>query len=243
MIRLVALQNQLTYNSLAATQDESSKSKASGALTQEIIDLLDQKLKTLKQVATLSPMNRWKLDSEKKGLKIHTRDDPDTGCKWVRGETIVNTTPMDLIERALYAEGALEGYDSTSAESKSIERINGYSFSYSLGKKPSRFVAARDTLVCNRWLEENGVIYCIGTSVKHPKCPEREGVVRANVIIWGYILTPLKEDPNKTQMIYILATDAKGNIPKTVVNWFVKEQAEGVAKIRDWIDLNPKKQQ
>ena len=80
---------------------EPIKPQPSGNLTQEIIDIMDLKLKEVKEYASLDPSNGWKLDSDKKGLKVHIRK--DTGSKWVRGETIVNTTPMDLVERVILA--------------------------------------------------------------------------------------------------------------------------------------------
>lgn len=237
--------NQATSNVQSEpTQLPKKLKKPSGVLTQDLIDLLDEKLEKLKEFATLDPKNSWKLDSDKKGIRVHTRDDAETGCRWVRGETIVSTTPIDIVERVLYADKSQTGhnqYDSTTEGNKRIERINGYSFSYSLGKKPGLFISPRDTLVCNHWVEENGVIYCVGTSATHPDCPEREGVIRAHVILWGYILTPLPKDPNFTNVVYVLATDVKGILPKAIVNWFVTEQGFGVGRIRDWIALNPKK--
>lgn len=220
---------------------EATKIEPKGNLTQDKIDKLDNKFKQLKKYHTLDAENGWKLESDKKGLKVYTRDDAETGCKWVRGETIVDTVPQDIIDRVLFSETKEAKYDTTTEESKALENINGIYFHYSLGKKSSMFVAARDTITMTRVIKEGDIIFCIGTSVDHPDMPERSGIVRADIIIWGYVLTPLAEDPTKTNMVYILGTDAKGSVPKTVVNWFISEQAEGVARIRDWIAANPKK--
>ena len=58
-------------------------------------------------------------------------------------------------------------------------------------------ISPRDTVCCLRWVEEGGIINCYGASVKHPKMPEKPDYVRAHIMIWGYVLTPLRTDPNK----------------------------------------------
>lgn len=214
-------------------------SKPSGVLTQDVIDMMDLKLRQVKKYASLDPSNGWQLESDKNGLKIHTRYDNSSGCRWVRGEAVINGTPDD-VERVLYSPTNEADYDDTRAESKTIEEISGYYFHYFRSKRPNFLVSPRDLVTCSRWIKEGETTYCFGASIKHPQMPDRPDLVRAEVLIWGYVLQPLLIDTNKTNVTYILGTDAKGSLPKPIVNLFISKQAYGLLKIRDWIDKHPK---
>lgn len=64
----------------------------------------------------------------------------------------------------------------------------------------------------------------VAYSSDHVDCPTKKKVVRAELFIGGWIMEPHPEDKNKTNSCYLIQVDAKGYIPKMVINATSKTQ-------------------
>ena len=71
-----------------------------------------------------------------------------------------------------------------------------------------------------------------GTSTENSEAVEIKDSVRAHIYTWNWIFAPIKGEPNKNNAIYMIQSDAKGNIPKYISNTFSKDQALSVAGLR-----------
>lgn len=81
----------------------------------------------------------------------------------------------------------------------------------------------------------------VSTSVEHEKLPPIKGVVRASLIIGGWIFTPLSD--NQCNAVYILCQDMKGKIPEFIKNWMAKAFSGVVQYISEFFDKKKKKKQ
>ena len=86
-------------------------------------------------------------------------------------------------------------------------------------------------------LEQNSVLI-VGKSIEHPAFPPRTAYVTAQVHIWGWLLTPVKDDVNKTHALYIMFVDPKGWVPTTIFNAVVHEQAQNARKLKNFVEKN-----
>jgi hypothetical protein len=72
---------------------------------------------------------------------------------------------------------------------------------------------------------EKGTIYvCVFSVDKNELKPESKGIVRATVVMGGWVLEPLPDNPSKTQTTYFSEVDLKGSIPGFVVKTANKDQ-------------------
>jgi len=146
--------------------------------------------------------------------------------KCIRGDGQIKASAKLLWTILLKDNDAGYKYDKTKYEGFPIEEDldKNYRYYYNRIKPPGFMVYARDTVVLLTWKEnEDGSIWMYGASALHEKAPEVKGVVRANIIIWSWILTPTKEDPSVTDVTYILQTDPAGWVPTTVTNVFATD--------------------
>mmetsp|Transcript_29079 Transcript_29079/g.26455 ORF Transcript_29079/g.26455 Transcript_29079/m.26455 type:complete len:180 (+) Transcript_29079:652-1191(+) len=75
-------------------------------------------------------------------------------------------------------------------------------------------------------------------SVTHPAMPHIKGNVRGDTKIAGYVMRPLPDDPNSTEMFILSQCDIKGMVPKFIVNYVAgKAPAEWIKKLTDACDV------
>lgn len=90
--------------------------------------------------------------------------------------------------------------------------------------------AARDFLNITHWrlLGDNRIVI-VSFRDRHTKFPETDGVVRGDLILGGYVLTP---SPQGTLVQYLVQSDLKGTIPSSVVNFVSSTQPMIVLNLR-----------
>lgn len=99
-------------------------------------------------------------------------------------------------------------------------------------------VSDRDFAMVGGKVEKNGVFYVLGTSVLHDKIPPIKDIVRGELVIGGWILTPVES--NKTNAVYVLCSDPKGKLPGLVKSWASKLQSGVVQKVSELFDKKKK---
>lgn len=118
-------------------------------------------------------------------------------------------------------------------------------------------VSGRDFVNLSHWrFEPDGTLIHVAWSVPHPDAPPVEGVVRANALIGGWIMTPrlppsatagAPRDPTVQSepgcdTVYCMRSDLAGNIPAFITRQVLAQQAALVATTRDTmaVDFGPK---
>ena len=183
----------------------------------------------------LRPVDQWTLESDKNGFRVYTRKDAATGLKMARGESTINKS-VAKVDEALEDPKAVMKWDDTIVENDKLEQSGEYRVIRSLNKKQF-MVTQRETLLVFQTVKNaDGSLLIVGKSIDHASYPPKKEYVRAHIPVYGWLLTPNKEDPNKTDVIYIIFVDPKGMIPSGVFNSFVQEQAANAQKIKNYCE-------
>ena len=104
------------------------------------------------------------------------------------------------------------------------------------------FIVQRESIVIARFIyDADGTIYGIGASIKDYAGVEESVYVRAEAYLIGWTLKPDPNDPEKTELTYILNIDPKGWIPKPAFNWFVHNQGFNVKPFAEYVEARYKK--
>jgi len=199
---------------------------------------LEATLKTvLEKVKTLHPLNAtndWEWQDDKDDVSVNKKVDSETGLDIIRGEGVVPLTPQEIKKILFYDSKALLEFDKNKESIDIIENINDvYWVAHTRIKSPSFMVTPREAVVLAHWVEDaDGTIYIVGRSITHPKVPEVKSHVRADVLLYAWVIIPCKDDPTKSVTIRMLQTDPKGMIPKALVNGVAKDEALIVANLK-----------
>ncbi|XP_073248466.1 uncharacterized protein [Porites lutea] len=73
-------------------------------------------------------------------------------------------------------------------------------------------------------------------AAEHENCPEVKDLVRAEIIIGGFVVKELSSDPPSCLVTYITRVDLKGKLPVRLVNKVTSSQPEAVAVLRDKLE-------
>jgi len=99
-------------------------------------------------------------------------------------------------------------------------------------------VTNREFTNVRTYIEDDGsgksLLY--GFSVNYKDQPIIDGRVRAAVLIFGWIMEPIPNEPGKTKLTRIAQLDPKGNIPLFVVNLFIAKTGNIIASIKNFVE-------
>ena len=186
----------------------------------------------------LNPVDKWKLESNKNDVKVYTRQDQATGLNMARGESIIKQ-PVDYILPAIQDDKTLLEWDDSLIENKVLESNKDYFIIRSVNRKKTALVTQRETLIaCQIYTLDNGATLFLGKSVEHPSYPPRTEYVRAEIHVWGWLLTPDQSDPEKTHALYIVFMDPKGWVPTVAFNAIISQQAQNARKLKEFIEAS-----
>ena len=80
---------------------------------------------------------------------------------------------------------------------------------------------------------DDGRFCVVGTSVRHNDCPPQEGVVRAKIGIFGWLIEPLADDTCKAT--YLVKVDFGGNVPVKFLESMSVRQPMCVRYVEDYL--------
>lgn len=197
--------------------------------------IMNLKFLELKQLYAKFHSDGWELSKERQGVKLYTKTDEETGIKVIRGEGIVDAPASKILEAALNVPATTK-WDDTLEDRELIKKLNQHYLMRNVLKRIG-FTQKREAFtVFNSFLEPDGTLYGVATSIDHPSFPANKDYVRAQIKMAGWILKPLPENPNKTFFTYILNADPRGWIPKHIINWLMEEQGMTVRKLGDFVE-------
>jgi hypothetical protein len=177
----------------------------------------------------------WEPIFEKKGVTARKRPG---GVICVRGDSLL---PFSLGEIFCMIQNAEHFADINPqiGSSKVIKTYSSNTYVQYIKFKQIWPTAARDFLNITHWrlLGDNRIVI-ISFRDRHTKFAEIDGVVRGDLILGGYVLTP---SPQGTLVQYLVQSDLKGTIPSSVVTFVSYTQPMIVANLRKILEDNQKK--
>jgi len=99
---------------------------------------------------------------------------------------------------------------------------------------------ARDFCVVRQWFQtkDHGFIH-VSHSVKHNKSMPKAQVIRGEIDSSGYIITPKKDDPSTSVVVYIFKFDLK-DVPYPIANLAIGKLLQHLILLRTFLISLPK---
>ena len=200
---------------------------------QEWVFKLKSKINDLISITTET--DGWKEVTDKGDYIVHTKKG-ESGVNWVRGYGPIDF-PAEKVLAFMKEDGATEKFDDQYKGGRTVETLGlgknvrvGYSH-----YKGATLVSDRDfVMILADFKDSEGRLISIGTSVEHPDAPPVKKIVRADLIIGGWVFIPDQTDPeNKCNAYYVSQSNLKGSIPKMITNSVSKGQGLLPMKINE----------
>ncbi|XP_046847721.1 uncharacterized protein LOC124441316 [Xenia sp. Carnegie-2017] len=86
-----------------------------------------------------------------------------------------------------------------------------------------------------RVLKNNIVVY-FASHVKHPSCPANKKIVRGKILIGGYVMEIISENPPRIKTSYITHVDLEGSVPSRIVNKITASQPASVGLVKKFVE-------
>jgi len=181
----------------------------------------------------------WNIVHEEATLKVCDQKNDKSAVNVVRIWALYKgLNPLILYDvlhdpeyRATWDDHMVEGYNIQQIDANND--VGYYSAKGMLG------ISGRDFCNQRAWRVKGDEYVIKNHSVKHPKCPEKSGFVRAFSFMTGYLIRKHEEG---CSLVYYTQTDPKGYIPTWVVNKVTKKfapsniqkLAETASKYTEW---------
>lgn len=177
-------------------------------------------------------------ESDRTGEYVVYSKQTESGLNWVKGQGPINAPANEIFDFIL-TDGNTPKYDKQFKSGHIIEELGlGINAKIEYSRyHGATFVSDRDFWTVSagfQLLDDHFIL--IATSVVHPDCPEVRKVVRGDVYIGGFIITPDANDPlNRSYMHYINQVDPKGYIPKYLINKLAVDQGFVPKKVNKYL--------
>lgn len=215
-------------------EDESERCLHKAAVIQnlspQMIEKITQCVDAVLDLSFGSP-DEWSILFEKKGV-IGSRK-IGSGIICVRGETIMPYTIPEIYgiisrpERRKQLDSMLEVY----SRIKWFSHHTGVEYLQSKGVWPT---APRDFSNISHWrLLKDGTFITLGYGENIDECPEKDGIVRGNLLIGGYVMQHV---PGGTRVFIVVQCDLGGTLPTAVTNLAAQSQPMVLVTLRNILD-------
>jgi len=187
------------------------------------------------QVSPLESTNEWDLCEESEGVTIHVRQDPASGLRMTRAETIIEAKPHQ-VKDVLNLEEETLSWDRSLSTYEILEHVEEYKISRSLSQKIVMVTQREAILLFSTIEKEDKSFLVVGKSLEHEDFPPDQNFVTAFVHLFAWHLIPIEDEPGRTKVVYILHVDPKGWIPTSLFNMGVQEEAKKVKLLKKFLE-------
>lgn len=173
-----------------------------------------------------------------KGVDILKRPAREGERPWdtLKGTSLL-CVPIHYIVAYVFSLDYRGEWDDLLKKGKTVQEYGPLSKVTLMEYKPVWPASGRD--FCTFWhlkrIDESVVCFAC-EAVEHESCPEQKGLVRAELVIGGFVVKEISSDPPKCLVTYITRVDLKGSLPTRLVNRVTSTQPQGVAIIRDKLE-------
>jgi len=168
-----------------------------------------------------SAQSEWNLRAEKDGIKIYSRQMPDSKVKAIKVETMLKATASQVVAVVMDVNASTEWVYHVK-QSAIVKQVSpGELYYYAEVSLP--WPAANRDFVAHLTVSQNPdtkVVTIDGPAVPG-LVPVKKGIVRIENSIGKWVLTPLGRDQIKVE--YTIHVDPVGALPSWLVNMFATE--------------------
>eukprot|EP01035_Chromulina_nebulosa_P018913 gene18913-24717_t len=184
---------------------------------------------------TFDPNNEdsWEVLYDKNGVTAKRKHG---NVVTVKAESLIlNQNVSNIFQLILNQEKAKE-IDPQIHSTKIIKEFSSHTNIYYRKSKPVWPTAARDLCNISHWrlLADGRLIFVAYSEKFDDLCPLEENVIRAELILGGYILKP---QSNGTLVQYVCQVDLKGSLPVQVINLVASQQPLVLANIKKILEI------
>ncbi|CAG8762349.1 2170_t:CDS:2, partial [Racocetra persica] len=177
--------------------------------TSEICDYSQLYPSMQKALLNLIDDNSWRLLHESRSSDIKVYQNPAISDHSYKISCTVNNTLETVFDFLADIKRRPE-WDHLMEEGKLIEIIDENTTVQYMRMKAAFPVSARDVVTLNHIVKLNdGRMMMTCKSIKHKSCPEIPGVIRLDCDCAGFVISPIKDQPNKCFVIQIANADPK----------------------------------
>ena len=179
-----------------------------------------------------SDSDAWVKYDEKDGVTVYTQKS-ESGLNCVKGEGWVDFN-ANVLEEFVFSPDTKPKCDESCEEAHFIENYGDNSKFEYLKYKGKLLVSGRDFVTASyKQTIEDGRIVISSYSVVHPDQPEVSGLVRGDIKLAGWIITPDKDSEDRCHAVYITEIDFAGSLPTALVNQVNTNQGFFIAKVKE----------
>jgi len=209
-------------------------------------DLSSRTLKMLLNLEKETQEDGWiPIHVPEEGVELWEKPDRKTGISCVKSSGIINCPPKKFFYYAFNQDlVALQRWEPDLKEYKILERITddikvvyrNYSAPY--GVTPREFIVLNAKSVL-----PDGTFLSYGRSINHKEGRYDSRYVRGFVPVSGFIVRPIKGEPNKCHCIRMAMLDPKGMIPPWVISIGKRRAATSFNSLRKTAEQDLSQQQ
>jgi len=198
-------------------------------------ETIDKAQEYYHKIGSLESTNQWELCEDSEGVTIHVRQDPVSGLRMTRAETIIEAKPH-AVKDVLNLEEETLKWDRSLSTYEILDHIEEFKISRSLSTKIV-MVTQREAILLFSTVEKEGKSFLVvGKSFEHEDFPPDQNFVTAVVHLFAWHLIPIEDEPGRTKVVYILHVDPKGWIPTSLFNMGVQEEAKKVKLLKKFLE-------
>ena len=188
------------------------------AITDETIKAQAVKAKELgEELITFAAVDDWVKYDENEGITVYTKKS-ETGLNCVKGEGVMNFN-ANVIQEFVFRSETKPLCDSGCEESTALEHFGDDVKIEYLRYKGKLLVSGRDFVnIAVKYTDSEGRIIISAYSIPYEAKPEQSGYVRGEIKKAGWIITPDKDNEDKSFVQYVTEIDFAGSIPTVLVN-------------------------
>ncbi|OQR82034.1 hypothetical protein THRCLA_11194 [Thraustotheca clavata] len=162
-------------------------------------------------------IHQWNIGPAKEGIQVHYGDVKGSAWPAMKTNGLVHASPERLVEVLQPADAAskLDKFTKTAIVLDTLSTSMELRYFETIGVL---FVAPRDFCAATIRQElPDGRIVIASRSIITKDCPKKNGYVRAQALLSGYVITPIANDPNTCSVCVFGHVDFGGSIPGSIV--------------------------
>jgi len=149
----------------------------------------------------------------------------------------LSAPPKKVFEMAFSTEHSeVKRYDPDTLSIKVVHEVSSDIKIYQSTHSTPFPVTSREFLALRcRKVASDGTCYVWGASINRKDILQLSGHVRGVIAVSGWIIEPVKDDPNSSMVRRVFKVDPKGSIPTMVVNMFKTKAGLQLVAIRKYL--------